>query len=286
MSAASDLAQRLDLAKHTRSWRGTCPACDYPRAFTLKASRDGRPVTFCANGCDAATIADTLARITGTTTRTETPKPDDIAAARLRKQQAALRLWAGSAPALGTLVAVYLRRRCISEITPSASIRFRADTPHPERGRHPAMIALVQDVTGAAVAVHRTYLDRTGAKAAIEPPKASLGPVWGGAIRLDALHPDLPLVLGEGIESAASAGLLTGWPAWAALSAGNLARGLLLPPEARHVAIAVDPDPAGEQAGRTAALRFMAEGRRVQLLRPRAAGDFNDLLMAEGRTDG
>lgn len=285
MTAASDLALRLGLDRHLRSWRGTCPACGYPRAFTLKATRDGRPLTYCASGCDGETIADTIARLTGTVTRTEIPKPDDLAAARARKQQAALRLWAGSAPAPDTIAEAYLRGRRIGHVAGSAAIRFRPDCPHPEHGRHPAMIALVQDVTGAAVAVHRTYLDRTGAKARIEPAKASLGPVWGGAIRLDPIRPDMPLVLGEGIETAASAGLLAGWPAWAALSAGNLARGLLLPPEARHVAIAVDPDPAGEQAARAAALRFMAEGRHVQLLRPRGSGDFNDVLLTEGLVD-
>ena len=51
-----------------------------------------------------------------------------------------------------------------------------------------------------------------------------------------------PLVIGEGIESSASAGRLMGLPAWAAVSAGNLAKGLVLPSEARRVVIAADPD--------------------------------------------
>ena len=132
---------------------------------------------------------------------------------------------------------------------------------------------------GLPIACHRTYLTREGRKASVEPPKASLGPVWAGAIRLDPAAPEI--VVGEGIESSASAGLLLGLPAWAALSAGNLARALILPPEVRGVVIAADRDPVGMQAAQAAATRWRAEGRRVRIARPDNAGqDFNDVLAA------
>ncbi len=99
-------------------------------------------------------------------------------------------------------------------------------------------------------------------------------------MRLDPLDPSLPLVVGEGIETSASAGRLIGAPVWAALSAGNLARGLVLPPEVRRVVIALDPDTPGERAARDAAARWAAEGRTVQLARPAGPRDFNDLLQA------
>ncbi len=140
------------------------------------------------------------------------------------------------------------------------------------------MVALVIDVTGAPIAVHRTYLTRDGLKADVEPAKASLGPVWGGAIRLEELVDGLPLVIGEGIETAASAGRLTGFPGWAGISAGNMARGLVLPPEVHRVVIATDPDKAGRAAARDAWTRWRAEGRVVQVAVPRGAGDFNDIL--------
>jgi phage/plasmid primase-like uncharacterized protein len=140
------------------------------------------------------------------------------------------------------------------------------------------MIALVQDVAGDPIGVHRTYLRRDGSgKADIEPPKASLGPVWGGAIRLDHATPEL--VIGEGIETSASAGRLLRLPAWAALSAGNLANGLVLPVDVRAVVIAADPDEPGERAARAAALRWQREGRGVRIARPNIAGrDFNDII--------
>ena len=103
-------------------------------------------------------------------------------------------------------------------------------------------------LAGVPLGIHRTYLASDGSKARVEPPKASLGPIWGGAIRLDTFAPELPLVVGEGIESSASAARLLGFPGWAAISAGNLGRGLLLPPDVRRVIIAADPDDAGRAA--------------------------------------
>jgi phage/plasmid primase-like uncharacterized protein len=141
------------------------------------------------------------------------------------------------------------------------------------------MIALVSDVTGAAVAVHRTYLRRDGSgKADAEPSRAALGPIWGSAVRLRDHKPGKSLVIAEGIETAASAGLVLGLPAWAAMSAGNLAKGLALPSEVNSVVIAADPDDAGRDAAREAWGRWRAEGREVRIAMPDGTGDFNDLL--------
>jgi hypothetical protein len=76
--------------------------------------------------------------------------------------------------------------------------------------------------------------------------------------------------------------LLLGLPAWAAISAGNLGGGLLLPPEVRCVVIAADPDDPGRQAARDAWPRWTAEGREVRVALPDGSGDFNDLLQARG----
>jgi len=287
--SASDLAGRLGLKRYPRSWRGNCPACDYPGAFALKRDHSDRPKMYCANGCDRDTLDDTLQRRLGEAWRpTEKPANTDLARARAAKQAAALRLWAGSAPAPGTLSERYLKLRGIGEVARSRALRFRADCQHPGHGRHPALIALVQDVAGEPVAVHRTYIDPvTGRKAAIEPPKASLGPVWGSGIRLSPIQPGIPLAIGEGIESSAAAGRLMALPAWAALSAGNLAAGLVLPPEIRRIVIAADHDVPvkngarpGQEAAQAAARRWRKEGRYVEIAIPDRAGhDFADVLM-------
>jgi phage/plasmid primase-like uncharacterized protein len=136
------------------------------------------------------------------------------------------------------------------------------------------------DVAGAPVSVHRTFV-ADGRKASIEPAKASLGPAWGGAIRLAEITNGETLVVAEGLETAASAGRLLGGPAWAAVAAGNLAQGLRLPPHVNNIIIAADADPAGQRAAQAAAARWRDEGRRVKIAKPDAPGrDFNDLLLA------
>jgi putative DNA primase/helicase len=275
---ARDLADRLGLKKHPRSWRGDCPACSYPRVFALRQGRGDRLQAFCANGCNRDELNDALQRVTnGTWIPAQTSAGKAVESARADKRGVAIRLWNGSCPASGTLADRYLTGRVLPGLAASAALRFRPDTWHPEGGRFPALIGLVSDLAGKPLAVHRTYLSDNGRKASAEPAKASLGPVWGGAIRLQQPKGG-PLVIGEGVETSASAGVLAGSPAWAALSAGNLANGLQLPPELRDIIIAVDPDPAGENAARAARVRWMQEGRRVRFMRPTGPGDFNDTL--------
>ncbi len=276
---AAELATRFRLDKRRRSWDGSCPACSYPRAFSVRVGKGARPMLFCANGCARDVLDDAARRALGNTWAPQ-PAPDtaEMQAARERKQAAALRLFSGS-----TLLAAldpsgrYLISRGLAHLIGCPALRYRGDCPHPEGGRLPAMVAEVLDMAGRPIAAHRTYLTPAGAKAAADPVKASLGPVWGGAVRLDPAAPEL--VIGEGIETAASAGLLLQLPAWAAISAGNLARGLVLPPEVRAVVIAADPDQAGIAAAAAASTRWQAEGRRVRIATPDVPGrDFNDVL--------
>jgi putative DNA primase/helicase len=279
MMSARDLADRLGLKKYPRSWRGRCPCCDY-RVDTLSVivARDGTARFFCANGCSRDDLANAVVRATGPhLLQTESGAGDAVS--RERNRERALALWRGSEPAVGTLADQYLSARGLTGLAVSPALRYRADTPHPEGGRLPAMIALIIDVAGVPLGIHRTYLGRDGSKARVEPPKASLGPIGGGAIRLDPIAPNTPLVVGEGIESSASAGRLIGLPAWAGISAGNLASGLVLPPNVRSVIIAADPDKAGANAAREAWQRWTDEGRTVRIATPDGPGDFNDLLL-------
>lgn len=281
----SDIANRFGLKRSGREWRGTCPACGYGNgAFVLSAGRNGKLLGWCASCQDRDAIAGAIGG--------DTLAPADPAAVareaevRARKRERAIALWNGSVPAIATPADIYLARRGLAGLAASAAVRFRADTPHPDHGKYPAMVAMVSDAAGQPVGIHRTFLTRDGRKASVEPAKASLGPIWGGAIRLRAIEPDKPLVIAEGIETAASAGLLMGLPAWAAISAGNMAGGLVLPPEARRVVIAADPDEPGRDAARDAWLRWRAEGRDVQIATPDDSGDFNDILTAREASRG
>jgi hypothetical protein len=213
-------------------------------------------------------------------------------AATLRRREAneqriagALDLWRyKTAPAAGTVVETYWRSRGLGRLAIPSTIRIsRFDLRHPEGGCRPCMVALAEHVEHGAVAVHRTFLAFDGSgKASFRSPRLSLGPVGGAAIRLAAAPEHEPLVVAEGIETAASAMLATGFPAWAALSAGGIERLVLPPvPAASTVIIAADHDRngVGQRAARSAADRWLAEGRHVRIALPPAPGsDFNDLL--------
>jgi hypothetical protein len=79
----------------------------------------------------------------------------------------------------------------------------------------------------------------------------------------------------------------TGLPGWAALSTSGIV-GLVLPPLplAATVVILADNDTnsAGDRAARSAAARWIAEGRRVRIAIPCEPGaDFNDVLLGRSR---
>ena len=279
----TEIVRQLNLKRSGRTWRGTCPACGYRAAFSLSIRRDGRPIGWCASCQDRDAITraisgETLPRLTPTDSAHD-------ADAKVRSTDRAITLWNGSQPAIGTLAETYLTGRGLANLAASGAIRFGVDTWHPNRKRYPAMIALVSDIAGEPIAVQRTYLTHDGRKAKVDPVRATIGPYWGGMIRLHEHEPNRPLVIGEGTESSASAGRLMGLPAWAAVSAGNLAKGLVLPPHVRRIVIAADPDQPGCDAARYAWIRWTAEGREVRIATPDGVGDFNDLLVARRGTN-
>lgn len=198
-----------------------------------------------------------------------------------RKAEQAKRVWQEAQPIGGTVAETYLRNRGITcELTPT--LRFHGSCWHGATAkRYPALVAAVQG-TGAA-AIHRTFLraDGTG-KADIDPAKAMLGAVAGGAVRLTQERG--PLVVAEGIETALSlASGLLGRPAtvWAALSTSGI-RGLHLPPSPGRLTIAPDGDRAGREAANALAERAHALGWQVSLLPAPDGRDWNDILTMKG----
>jgi phage/plasmid primase-like uncharacterized protein len=198
---------------------------------------------------------------------------------------AAARLWEMAQPIEGTPAAQYLAVRGLDGFT-SPALRFLPEHRHAPSGTTwPVLIAAVTEpLTGELRAVHRTFLARDGrGKAPVEPSKMTLGPIGGAVIRLAEPVDKSPLVIGEGIETAAAAGLILGAPAWAAIAAGNLSR-IELPLAVAEVIIAADADPVGQREAERAAWRWAAEGRRVRIATPDAPGaDFNDLLLQRRR---
>jgi CHC2 zinc finger/Toprim domain len=197
-----------------------------------------------------------------------------------RNRRIAWRLWTAARDPCGTLVERYLHIRGL-ELPPAPVLRFASRCWNRETGLElPAMLARVDDHDGKFVAVHRTWLLPDGSgKADLLEPKWSLGPVGDGAVRLAPAGP--VLAVAEGIETALTAIVTTGLPAWSALSAGRIKR-LILPAETIDVVIIADNDRSGvgESQAWQAAEQWLTEGRRVRVaLPPEPGADLNDVLL-------
>lgn len=124
-------------------------------------------------------------------------------------------LWSQSAPLLGSLAERYLRsRQCY---VASDNLRFL-----PAGGNHqPAMIARFG--SGEVTGVHLTkLLSDGGGKAGTDKDKIIIGPSMGQPIIIQDNPEREELNIAEGIEDAASLGIVTGWSAWAAGTAGRI----------------------------------------------------------------
>ncbi len=230
-----------------------CPVCQPERrrdqgALTLADAPGGRLLAHCKKaGCSFRDLAAAMGLTSGTFTA-----PDPAATAQRETERRAeadkraaqaLRLWQEAQPIGGTIAETYLRGRGILCDLPD-TLRFHPSCWHSTAQRFPAMVAKVEG--GAGFAVSRTYLRANGSgKAEVDLPKAMLGSVTGGAVRLCG-GPG-PLVVAEGIETALSlaCGLLSGPAAiWAALSTSGM-RGLRLPAQPGALVIALDGDRPG-----------------------------------------
>jgi len=256
---------------------GRCPLHDDKNAsMTIRNSETGTVLFNCHAGCPSGEIVAELRRtgvLDGKRTVVAAQPARDSSYAEM-----AMKVWAKTKPATGTLVETYLRSRGIMLPVPPC-LRFDPSLIHSSGESLPAMVALVQGPSGSAI--HRTWLAPDGnGKAPIENPKRLLGSCPGGAIQLYPPGPDRFLYIGEGIENALAGRQATLYPAWAAGSASALAS-LILPPDVRFVVILADPDPTGQAAAKAASDRWTAEEVRVSIITPER-GDWN-AAMQSGR---
>jgi hypothetical protein len=209
------------------------------------------------------------------------PSKRRAAPAAAGSPEAARRLFAMAQPISGTLVEAYLRKRGITALHGTASLRhhprcyYRPDEHSPTE-TWPAMIAQVTDLDGKLTGVHRTWLalDGTG-KAPIDTPRRAMGELLGRAVRFGV--PGDVMAAGEGIETILSLRcVLPEMAMAAALSAVHLAA-ILFPETLRRLYIVRDNDPAGDGARDSLINRAAEAGIEAVVLSP-ALGDFNQDL--------
>ena len=216
------------------------------------------------------------------------PDPDHQrrpASAPAGSPEAARRLFAMSQPITRTVVESYLRKRGITALHGTGSLRFhprcyyRPDEHSPTE-TWPAMIASVTDLDGRITGVHRTWLSPEGSgKAPIETPRRAMGDLLGHAVRFGTAHDCV--AAGEGIETILSLRVaLPDLPMTAALSAAHLSA-ILFPATLRRLYIARDDDPAGDGARDSLVERAQTAGIEAIVLSP-TLGDFNEDLRTLG----
>lgn len=195
--------------------------------------------------------------------------------------EAAARLFAMSKPIVGTVVETYLRRRGITTLRGTGSLRFHPGCYYrPEDGgpteTWAAMIAAVTDLDGRLTGAHRTWLAPDGIdKAAVDTPRRAMGDLLGHAVRFGV--PNSVMAAGEGIETTLSLRCaLPDMAMAAALSAAHLAA-VLFPPTLRRLYVIRDNDPAGDGARDTLVERATEAGIEAIVLSP-AMEDFNEDL--------
>lgn len=215
----------------------------------------------------------------------QTAKQQSTQAAPSGSAEAARRLIAMSQPIGGTPVEAYLRKRGVTALHGTGSLRFhprcyyRPDDHGPVDTR-PAMIAAVTNLQGTITGAHRTWLAPDGSgKAPINTPRKAMGDLLGHAVRFGT--PDDVMAAGEGIETILSVRQAIPNLAMAAgLSAAHLAA-ILFPDTLRRLYIVRDNDPAGTVARNSLIERASAAGIEAIVLSPRL-GDFNEDLRRFG----
>ncbi|NDV87403.1 DNA primase [Aurantimonas aggregata] len=208
------------------------------------------------------------------------------ASAPVGSPESARRLFAISHPIAGTVVEAYLRKRGITALYETGSLRFhprcyyRPDRYSPTE-TWPAMIAAVTDLDGRITGAHRTWLAPDGGdKAPIDTPRRAMGHLLGHGVRFGVAH-DV-MAAGEGIETILSLrGIMPVMPMVAALSAAHLAA-ILFPTTLRRLYIARDDDQAGDNAMRTLVDRAQEAGIEAITLSPQL-GDFNEDIRTLGK---
>jgi putative DNA primase/helicase len=181
----------------------------------------------------------------------------------------------------GDIVDTYLRSRGVgldhypASMRTASSLRYYCDDAN---SMFPAMLAMVHDITGGPVTIHRTYLANDGyAKAPVEQPRKVVCTHGKNPhIRLTPINPVMGIA--EGIETAIAATKLFGVPTWPVLSTYGIET-FELPVGIKKLIVFGDHDAngAGQKAAYALQVR-LASPLDVEVKIPERPGDWNDVL--------
>ena len=270
---------------------GPCPICAGRDRFRFD-DKDGFGTFYCSqcgagdgislvmkvNGWDFKTAAREIEANLGTAKVTQIRQGPDEATVRAEMNT----LWKASKPIYECQATTRWWMNRVGEIPMIEDVRGIDSLRCPGQGDHHGMLAIIRDVGGKPVNLHRTFLRPDGQKAPVSEARRVMPMPMpkGCAVRL--MPHKGALGIAEGIETAVAASMIFGVPCWAALNAGNLAA--WVPPTDTSVIVFGDSDKsfAGDRAAYALAERLAREGVKVDVRLPPDRGtDWNDVLMAE-----
>ncbi len=221
---AKGVAESFLTGKH-----GKCPICNDGVDRFRFDDKDGRGTYFCSH-CGAGSGIDILIKMNGWTFPQACKEVDavlgTVIALPARERRTEAQKIAAIKKILSECVKVqrgdpvwtYLCRRTGIEAIPT-DIKFHRSLYHSAGGAWPTMVAIMRDVHGRGVSVHRTYLSESGEKADVKPSKKFCEglPLNGSSVRLSRVQKHIGIA--EGIETALAAGHMHSMPVWAATNA-------------------------------------------------------------------
>lgn len=274
-----------------KHYAGACPICGRKGKFRIDdrggtgswictcESGNGWKLLELATNMDFKTLARKVDEILGNTYKPET-QPNKIKPTQSVAEYFLTLQRIEESPAFE-----YFHSRNIYQL-PQRGVRYSAGEIYEKGVVIPALVAIASNEYGEPVYKHCTFI-QNGKKADVDAPRKMYTVMenYEGSVAVKLKDATNVLGIGEGIETALSAGFIYRMPCWAVLNA-TLMKKFRAPPGVEGLYIYADNDSNG--TGLAAAFEcgnrnLLAKNdvRRVFIRWPKRVNDFND-LMSEG----
>lgn len=284
---------RRDVDWQSSKQKGICPLC-HKRKLSVSAGRDVEVVAKCWGGCNQAEVAAALGLSGGeprTGAKLKHKSTSDQRYEEYCRFRDALAIFRRACD-YSDQPRAYFQSRSIDKCPPTARLLPASETRtltsiRPDRfGRAlfskqaPVMVLPIITSDGRFQGVHTTALKLEGNGKLNDNARRIFGLKKGGYIPLDIdeIDPAAPLIVGEGVETSASAMQIAGLQGVAAIDAGNFAS-VNLPP-CSELIIARDRGKAGGKAAEILAQRYAARLIVRIAVPPKVFADWNDAHQA------
>ncbi len=301
----SEIARRgIKLSAGSVERCGPCPVCGGTDRFSVNLKKQLWNCRRCERGgdvielvrhLDGLSFGEAVRVLTGAAPQKSAPGArhgvadyrDSVAPAKAATHPPdnaarALNIWRQTIDPRGTLVEQYLKSRALKlpNGTANEAIRFHSACLFNSE-RFPAMVCLVRNIaTNELQAIHRTALapDGTAIKRNGKTHRMSLGPITGGAIKID---PDEDvtqgLCIGEGVETCLAGRQMGYRPAWSVMSKSGVASFPILPGiDGLTIFGERDERDQSKLAIKSCAGRWLEAGIETLTAWPLAGNDLND----------